>query len=149
MKTEITEIIANLVVEEDPEVRERLDYQDEALTESVCINPIIGRWIEENDVKYLLASLNLPDHDFAKKFPAMASVSGHLRGKLIGTFETHLQHCKHCSLKTGYDLELDARIKQSCLAHSGRLLQHLKEEKSEAVDEDGHGNVGFEEIVWA
>jgi len=144
MKSEITDVIAALVLQTDPELDFRLDDQAEALIETECVNPIVGRWIDENDVKYLLAAFVLPDKDFAERFPAMAHISADQRRRLLATIETHLDFCPHCSLKRGYDLEWDARIKKVCKENNRALLQLLKDEQEvdESVADQGENPVG-------
>jgi hypothetical protein len=137
MKSDITKVIADLVLQTDPELASRLDYQAEALLETKCTNPVVGRWVDDNDVKYLLATFALGDKDFAETFPAMAFVNGPQRGRLLATIEAHFEHCPHCALKRGYDLEWDARIKQVCGQNSPALLQLLRDKPTDESIADG------------
>ena len=70
---------------------------------------MLGWWIDENDVNYLFATLALKDEDFAKEITDMGHVTAHERRRFIAALEAHIDQCPHCSLKRGYDLELDAR----------------------------------------
>lgn len=141
MKTNITDTIADLVIQAEPDLATRLEYQEEALREVECTNHIFGQWIDAHDVKYLLSTFALGDTDFAERFPTMAHISWHERQRVLAALETHLGKCPHCSLKRGYDLELDARIKQACEQNNSALLQLLKEEAPEASD--GSENQGL------
>src|SRR5688572_18665350 len=99
MKPEIIGVIADLVLRANPELEPRLEYQAEALQESECINPLFGRWIDAHDVKYLLSTFDLPDEDFATRFPKMAHLKSEERRRVIAAIEEHFEHCRHCSLK--------------------------------------------------
>jgi hypothetical protein len=144
MKTDLTDVIANFVFKSAPDLASRLESQAEALDEAKCSNPVLGRWIDENDVKYLFSTFALNDEDFAVRFPAMAHTTKAERQRVIAAFEEHFEHCQHCSLKRGYDLELDARIKQVCQENSDFLLQMLEEDETESSKEDDHKRVELE-----
>ncbi|HKY05937.1 MAG TPA: hypothetical protein VJQ56_13665 [Blastocatellia bacterium] len=146
MKNDLTDVIAAFVFRSAPDLASRLEAQAEALDEAKCNNPVIGRWVDENDVKYLLSAFALNDKDFAERFPAMAHTSKAERQQVIAVFEEHFEHCKHCSLKRGYDLEMDARIKQACKQNSDFLLQMLEEEDAEPSKEDEHPGLQFEPV---
>jgi hypothetical protein len=136
MKSDITDVIANLTLQADPELASRLEYQDEELSRIKCIKPVVGQWVDANDVKYLLSTLDLEDKDFAAKFPAMAHITRAERRQLVATIEAHFEQCEHCSLKRKYDLELDTHIKQACMRNSSALLQLLEEDETD-LSEDG------------
>jgi hypothetical protein len=148
MNSDITDVMADLVLEATPDLEARLEYQTEALRESKCINPVIGEWIDANDVKYLLSTLSLEDTDFAAKFPSITPAIGLARQRLVATIEAHLEQCQHCSLKRGYDLELEAHIKQACQQNNNMLLQLLEEEEVELTEKseqpgDGPKGIAF------
>jgi hypothetical protein len=149
MKPEITDVIADLTIKSNPELESRLEYQAEALREVPCTNPVIGRWIDANDVKYLLSAFDLRDEDFAAKFPAMANVTREDRRRVIAAIEKHFDQCQHCSLKRGYDLELDAQIKQVCQQNDSLLLQLLEDGDAEMSDEADHGPLKLEQALSA
>ncbi len=139
MKSDLTDKIADFVFMTTPDLASRLEYQAEALREAKCTNPVVGRWIDENDVKYLLSAFALEEKDFAAKFPTLAHITAQERQQAITTIEDHLEKCPHCSLKRGYDLELDAKIKQECQKNRDVLLQLLKEEEeADSSDDDDH-----------
>jgi hypothetical protein len=140
MKYDVIDVIADLVRQSTPDLPARLEYQAEALSELECTQPMLGRWIDEYDVNYLLSAFALADKDFAAKFPGMAHFSGHERQQFLIMLETHFERCPHCSLKRGYELELDARIEQACRQNRDSLLQLLEEETTEMSDEGEHQN---------
>jgi hypothetical protein len=144
MRNDLTDIIANFVFKSAPDLASRLEAQAEALDEAKCSNPVIGRWVDENDVKYLLSAFSLNDKDFAERFSSMAHTSRAERQRIVATLEEHFEHCQHCSLKRGYDLELDSRIKQACQQNSDFLLQILKDDETEASKEDDHLSMKIE-----
>jgi hypothetical protein len=146
MKSDITTVIKELILKSYPDLENRFHYQEEALRETKCTTPVLGRWIDQNDVKYLLASLALDDADFAGRFPRMAQVGAADRRRLIETFNEHFEHCQHCSLKRGYDWELDGRIKQVCKDNRETLLQMLSESEEESTD--GEPPTGAFEASW-
>jgi hypothetical protein len=136
MKNDLTGMIADFVFRSAPDLASRLEYQAEALDEAKCIDPVIGRWVDENDSKYLLSAFALNDNDFAERFPAVERTTGSDRQQVIAALEEHFEHCRHCSLKRGYDLELDARVKKACRQNSAVLLQILEEDEAESSTKD-------------
>lgn len=138
MGSEISDIITDLVFLADVDLEARLEAQVEALRESGCVNPLLGRWVDENEVNYLLSTLALKDEDFTEEFPAMAHITGQERRGLIAALEAHFEQCPHCSLKRGYDLEMDARIEQACEQNNNTLLRILKEDEDDSTDESDH-----------
>jgi hypothetical protein len=134
----IIAVIADMVRQPDPELTTRLEYQEEALREIECTYPVIGRWIDAYDVKYLLSTFALGDKDFATKFPAMAHTTEAQRQRLIVAIEAHIDQCKHCSLKRGFDLEIETRIERACQQNKGELLRILNEDEGNATTEGDH-----------
>jgi len=146
MKNDPTDLIADFVFKSAPDLASRLESQAEALDEAKCTNPVLGRWIDENDVKYLFSVFALNDKDFAERFPTMPPMSRAERQRAVAALEEHFEHCQHCSLKRGYDLELDARIKQACEQNSDLLLQMLGEDETESSKEDDHSSIELEPV---
>lgn len=151
MGSEITSVITDLVFQTDPELEARLEAQAEALREIECLNPTLGRWVDENDVNYLLAAFALKDEDFAEEFPAMEHISEQERRNFIAALDSHFNQCSHCSLKRGYDLEMDARIEQVCQQNSDSLLQILKEDKdtADSSEEGDHATIEMKTALSA
>lgn len=149
MKAEITEVIADLVRRSNPEFDSRLEAQAKTLEEIECINPLLGQWIDTNDVKYLLSVFALKGEDFAAKFPAMAHIPEQDRQQVIAALETHMELCPHCSLKREYDLELDDQIKQVCQENDALLLQLLDEESEESLENDARARLKMERALSA
>ena len=143
MKREITEVIADLVHETEPDLESRLESQAEALRERKCVNPLIGGLVDAYDIKYLLSSLSLEDPDFAVMFPALSSLTAERRVELVTSIKEHFEHCPYCFLKRSYDLELDARIKQVCRNNAPLLLRLLDEEESDPSNESDHRAMGL------
>ena len=131
----VIEKIAKLTLDTNPELKEVLDYRAEELQRVKCTNPVIGRWVDEFDVKYLLSSFALEDAEFAAHFPAMATITAPQRQKLLETFNTHFEYCQHCSLKRGYDLELGSQIKNTGRQHKETLIQMIEAEEADAEDD--------------
>lgn len=146
MKNDLTDLIADFVFKSAPDLASRLESQAEALDEARCTNPVLGRWIDENDVKYLFSVFALNDKDFAERFPKISPMSREERQQVAAALERHFDYCEHCSLKRGYDLELDARIKQACEQNSDFLLQILAEDEAEPSKEDDHLSMELEPV---
>ncbi|HWS87271.1 MAG TPA: hypothetical protein VN282_09920 [Pyrinomonadaceae bacterium] len=146
--SDISDIIARLVAEADPELASRMEYQAEALRESACIDPdSFGRWVDANDVKLLTAAFALRDEDFAVRFPRWRGITAAQRRKFLADLDAHFEKCRHCALKRGYDLELDARIKKACQRNSEFLLRLLREEEAQSSEEGEHLSLSFEPAI--
>ncbi len=143
MEPEITEVIADLVHEAEPDLESRLESQAEALLERKCVTPLIGSLVDAFDVKYLLSSLSLEDPDFAATFSALSSMTSERRVELVKSIKVHFNQCPHCFLKRSYDLEIDARIKQVCRNNAPFLLRLLSEEEPEPSKESDHRTIGI------
>lgn len=137
MKTNMFDAIANLVWQSSSEVRIRSLKQREALRENKCSQPEMGRWVDRHDVNHLLSMLELDDLEFSSRFP-MSHASSQDRRRLAAALARHFEQCIHCSLKRGYDVELDGRIEQACKEHAEELLILLNDEEVEVADESDH-----------
>ena len=126
MESDFSDIIVSMLRQAEPDLDARLEYQAEALQEAACTEPLLGQWIETHHVQYLLSAFALSDSDFAENFPKMAHVNEHQRKRIINAFEDHFEHCRRCSLKRGYDLELDSRIERTLRKNREDLIHHLK-----------------------
>ena len=141
MEYDITKVIADFVLQATPDLTSRLEYQAEALREVNCIDPTLGQWIDANDVEYLLSAFDLADDDFAERYPEMAHITEEERQRLIAALEAHFEQCPHCSLKRGYDLEMDARIEQTFQQNNKLLLQILEEDEADLSEDGAYKNV--------
>jgi|ERR1700741_66496 len=119
-------LIIDLVRKEEPDLDARLENQAEALSERECTNPVLGRWIDEYDVEYLMAAFNLDDDEFSSNFPTMGHLNQHDRSQIIEAFESHFDQCPHCYLKRGYDLEMNARIERAYSRNNSEVMQQLQ-----------------------
>jgi len=135
MTITICDLVADLVRHADANVEPRLEAQVEELLAAQCMNPVIGRWLDQYGIDYLSAIFDLDDDIYAQRFPAAPDIGRARRQRMVSEFNTHLEHCKHCSLKRGYELELDARIALVLRHNKDFLLQHLEEEVDVAEGE--------------
>ncbi len=139
----IIEEIARLVFQSDAEFATRLKIQAEAspLCELSCINPAVGRWVDENNMEYLLSVLALDDKDFAIAFPALSGITTQQRRQVIARIASHLEVCLHCAGKRAYDLEFEERVHRA-LEVDRRMIRtpsvELAESRSLAIEESGH-----------
>jgi DNA-binding transcriptional MocR family regulator len=120
-------LIIDLVRKANPDLDSRLESQAEALDELECTNPVLGKWIDEYDYEYLLAAFNLNDGEFSRNFPGMAHLNQHDRSQIIEAFEDHFDHCAHCYLKRGYDLEMNDKIERVYTTDKTLVAQYLQE----------------------
>lgn len=148
MEFDITSFIADFVIQDDPELTSRLNYQAAALREVGCTHPTtFGRWVDANDVNLLFSAFSLGDEDFAARFPAMAHIKEPQRRQFIDALGAHFESCEHCSLKRGYDLEFEARIKKACRLNSKALLRLLREGETESTKEGEHRGLKLEPVI--
>jgi len=119
-------LIIDLVRKEEPDLDARLENQAEALNDRECTNPVLGRWIDEYDVEYLMAAFNLDDDEFSSNFPTMGHLNQHDRSQIIEAFESHFDQCPHCYLKRGYDLEMNARIERAYTRNNAEVMEQLQ-----------------------
>lgn len=131
---DITDIIAELVFESDPELCSRFESQAQQLAASVCTDPVIGRWLDANDLAYLEAVFDLTNKDFAERFPTMKRTTRRERKELVETFREHIAKCPHCALKHKFDLELDDQIDQ-LLQENREPLQRMLEQAASSTQE--------------
>jgi hypothetical protein len=146
---DLIEIMAKLVIESDAALADRLEYQDEVLSESVCTEPMLGKCIDAYDIYDLFELANLSDEDFAQTFPALAHVPAAVRRQVVDVFEKHLESCSHCWLKAAYDRELNARIDRAWLKDRDRLLQLFQNDESVAEDEEKCGEHSLADPILA
>jgi hypothetical protein len=128
MKSTLNPAVVDLLRQDDPEVEFRLEAQEAALNEIPCRNPVVGRWITQIDVEYLLSTLDLDNISFAERFPSIGHLGHERRRQMKDEIAHHLEHCQHCSLKHSYELELDARIMRLWRQNKNSLLQLLNED---------------------
>jgi hypothetical protein len=136
MKSIMSITLASLVQRTNPDLQSRLEAQDEALSESECITPVIGRWVDAHDVEFLISALDLDDVNFAKRFPAAPQLNEQRRRDMKAEIESHLNHCRHCSLTHGYELELDARIMRAFRENKTDFMNLLDKDEAGPVEGD-------------
>ncbi len=136
MGYEISDAITDLIFKSEPDLAARLRSQDEALRETPCAAPELGRWFAAYDAAYLLAVIELGDEAFLEEFPVMAQVGAEARARLLAALAAHPDACPRCGLKRGYDFEMGGRVERACDENREYLLRLLGEEEAEA--EEGH-----------
>lgn len=130
MGNEITDAITNMIFQDEPDLASRLRSQDEALRETPCTAPELGRWFDAYDAAYLLSVIALGDETFVEEFPPMAHVGAGARGLLLAALAAHPDECPHCALKRGYDFDMGGRVERACRQNKDYLLRLLREEES-------------------
>jgi hypothetical protein len=139
MKADITKVIANTLLNEpEADLFSRLNDQEEALGDSECIFPLIGSWMEQFGADHLLSIFSLDDICFAKRFPQMAQITARERKLMRSMFEEHLEHCSHCWLRRGFDLDLNSQIDRSLRRNKNVLLKLMTDDTCEELSEGEH-----------
>jgi hypothetical protein len=123
--SDITDRIANIVRNANPDLDQCTNEQTHALLWISCINPIYGRWIDIG-VEFVISALDLEDRDFIVRFPALSRLTKSDRQELIGSLKDHLRSCRHCAIKHDHELELNARIEKTLQENSGYILEELQ-----------------------
>ena len=124
MKNDISGNIANFVIEADPDLLQEMEKQKQHLRRLKCSNPFFGGWVEMG-IEYLFSVFELEDRDFAARLPALAHLNKSARRQFIKRMEQHLHDCEHCALKRQHELDLNARIEESCRENRQALLEQL------------------------
>ena len=124
MKNDISGNIANFVIEADPDLLQEMEKQKQHLRRLKCSNPFFGGWVEMG-IDYLFSVFELEDRDFAARLPALAHLNKSARRQFIKRMERHLHDCEHCALKRQHELDLNARIEESCRENRQALLEQL------------------------
>lgn len=125
--SDITDQIANIVREENPDLNQRSDEQALALLWTSCTNPIYGRWTDIG-VEFVISALDLDDGDFIVRFPALSDLAKRDRQELIRGLEDHLHSCRRCAIKHDQELELNGLIEKTLHDHSKHILEQLEVE---------------------
>ena len=120
------QLIAQLVRDADkqPGARDK-DAQKDAVSETGCTVLVIGNWVDNFDIKYLLSILALNDKDFVENFPNAGAIPREDRQAVARTIESHIEGCRHCALKQGFDIEEDDQIKRICRENRALLIEML------------------------
>lgn len=124
MKHDITGNIADFVIEANPDLVGEMEKQKQHLRQLECCNPFYGGWVEMG-IEYLFSVFELEDPDFAARLPAVAHLNKSSRRDFIKGMKRHLRDCEHCALKHQHELEVNARIEESCRENRQSLIEQL------------------------
>jgi len=138
MESDFTDLLDIFVRQAEPDLNARLEAQAESLTGLKCSEPVLGKWVDEHDVEYMLAAFALDDDDFVAIFPSMSNITEHDRNRIIEAFENHFEDCLHCSRKRSYDLEYNSRVERVFQQKRAELLHHLSQSAPEPKPEEEH-----------
>lgn len=138
MESDFTDLLDIFVRQAEPDLDSRLEEQSESVAGLKCTEPILGKWVDEHDVEYMLAAFALDDDDFVATFPSMANITEHDRHRIIEAFENHFEDCPHCSRKRSYDLEYNSRVERVFQQKRAELLHHLSQSAPEPSSEENH-----------
>jgi hypothetical protein len=70
---------------------------------------VLGRWIDDCDFPFLMATLALPDEVFSREFPDIP-LSLNDRQAFAGVLQAHSRECAHCHAKKTEDIEWKQRV---------------------------------------
>ena len=133
MEYDITGNIANLVINADPQLVQKIEEHKRTLRRLGCKNPFFGGWVEMG-VEYLFSVFDLEDRYFAARLPALAHLNKPARRQFIKNMESHLHDCEHCALKHQHELDLNARIEEACRGNRDTLLDQLGAEIPDSLE---------------
>ncbi|MDQ3801651.1 MAG: hypothetical protein M3384_19685 [Acidobacteriota bacterium] len=121
----ITNAVAELLLDNDEGLPTRLRRQEENLKKKKCINTEIGKWLEDFELPFLIDIFNSPDEYFGRKFTEMKDFALEQRKALLKEIEEHAKICEHCRLKISYDLEWDREVEAAIFNHRRTLKKSL------------------------
>lgn len=123
MITEVSLIalLSGLIHESDKDTPFQSGERGDALNGLTCSEPRrLGRWIESCDFPFLIETLMLDDHVFAKEFPCVTMTAAGRRD-LANALEEHCETCPRCGWKRAADLEWQARVNRA-VTENKRLI---------------------------
>jgi hypothetical protein len=88
-----------------------------------CSQPVLGQWIDDCDVPFLLETLALPDKIFAQEFPGIP-LSQRDREAFAKTLITHCTECARCNGKKAEDIEWKLRVDKA-IAKNKQAIGHF------------------------
>ena len=92
-----------------------------------CSQPILGQWIDDCDVPFLLETLALPDKIFAQEFPGIPlSLSD--REAFAKTLLTHCTECALCNAKKAEDIEWKRRVDKAIVENKQAIGHFLTDD---------------------
>jgi hypothetical protein len=112
MEKELIALLSGSIIEREDDTPSRLSTQEDALKDSKCIEPRLGRWIDSCDFPFLIETLALDDTVFSQEFPNVKLEAAE-RKRFANDLEAHCEVCTHCHLKRAYDLEWQSRVKRA------------------------------------
>lgn len=113
-------LLSGLIHEKDNDKPFQSSEQGDALKGLTCSEPRLGTRIEGCDFPFLIETLMLDDHVFAKEFPGVAMTAVE-RLYLANTLEEHCETCPRCGWKRAADLEWQARVHRA-IAENKQLI---------------------------
>lgn len=104
LKRDFIELLGTLIGESDGDPPHKRTGRD--LT---CSQPVLGKWIDDCDVPFLMETLALPDHVFDQEFPEI-KLSQKDREAFATLLETHCTECARCNAKRTEDNAWKSRV---------------------------------------
>ena len=118
-ETDFIQLLARLISESD-DSDPPIERPGKDLT---CSQPILGQWIDDCDVPFLLETLVLPDEIFAQEFPGIL-LSKRDREAFAKTLTTHCAECARCNAKKAEDIEWKQRVDKA-LVENKQAIGHI------------------------
>lgn len=89
-----------------------------------CSQPVLGQWIDDCDVPFLLETLALPDDIFVQEFPGIP-LSRRDRQAFAKTLTTHCTECARCNAKRAEDIEWKLRVDKAIVENKQAIGHFL------------------------
>jgi len=93
-----------------------------------CSQPVLGQWIDDCDVPFLLETLALPDEVFAQEFPGI-TLSQNDREVFAKTLVMHFTECAHCNAKKAEDVAWKLAVDKAFVENKRTIGQFLSSTK--------------------
>ncbi|HEY0429194.1 MAG TPA: hypothetical protein VGC76_15545 [Pyrinomonadaceae bacterium] len=123
MNYDITDAIANLMVNEDENLPARLREQEKNLKKEKCVDAKIGRWIKNYKMSVLIDILDSTDEYFHENFPGLKSFNRAKRQEFAKEVQKHGKICPHCKLKIFYDSKWEKETEKFVFKHGERMKE--------------------------
>ena len=106
MNISITELLGDA---KKQRLTQLVAQQETRLADTVCLDQVIGKWVDDFDMPFLADVLSSGDEEFRAEFPNIEFTADERDG-LLDTIINHAAECPHCQLRLECNLELNAAI---------------------------------------
>lgn len=143
--------LANLMLEDDSAISQRLCDEDELLEQFTCSDKRLGKWFEDFDgaLSLIMETLSLPDTHFNEMFSDMPSFNRANRHAFADELWKHGETCERCKHQVLFNQKWEGTVKKSVFKHRKTIKEERAKEKTSS--EADHSRILFyrSEIVTA